>query len=296
MVDSTPIRTLRALLASASAPVSSKWVEELRARVALTVQVNPPATDIEVEDILLAGRPAELIWAKGASPERLIYHLHGGGFVAGSPAIYRAMLGELSRAADAQVVALDYAKAPEHPFPAAYNDVQCGMRAVMNMGKPFAVTGDSAGGGLALSALLQTTQQGSTLARAGVLFSPWADLTLTAPSLRELHALDPIVSVPALREMVAAYAPNLDAKDPRLSPIFTSLQGLPPLLIQVGSDEALLDDALAIDRAARSQCNDVTLEVWPEMIHVWQLFTTALPQAKQALQRAGDFLKERLLR
>ena len=157
---------------------------------------------------------------------------------------------------------------------------------------PFALAGDSAGGGLALSGAIAAAQDGPG-ARAIAVFSPWVDMTLTAKSLSQLATRDPIVSSASLQAMLDAYAPGQgNLRDPQLSPLFADLHNLPPMLIQVGSDEGLLDDAISLDRCASTAGGQVTLEVWPEMVHIWVLRTTTLPQANQALQRAGLFLRE----
>ena len=251
---------------------------------------NPPAAHLTVEPIGLGGVAAVAITAPGASNDRVIFHFHGGGWVAGSPASHLGMPGELSRTAHAQVIVLDHAKAPEHPFPASYDESIRAYEAVRALGKPFAVTGDSSGGGMALNVLAYASSQGHKDARAALLISPWADLTLTLPSLTQLAARDPMVNPSAMREMVVAYAGAHDLKDPRISPLFADMHGFPPLLIHVGSDEVLLDDALEIDRKVRAAGGESHLEVWPEMLPVWHIQTAPLPQAHDALQRAGEFL------
>lgn len=288
--DSSSVRKLRdAMLAFNAAQHSVSTIETLRVGMEAIAQANPPAADLTVEPTELGGVAAVAIMAPGASKDRVIYHLHGGGWVAGSPATHLGMLGELSRAAKSQVIVLDHSRAPEYPFPASYDESIRGYEAVRALGKPFAVTGDSSGGGMVLNVLAYASSKGHKDARAALLISPWADLTLTLPSLTQLAHRDPMVNASAMREMVEAYAGNHDLKDPRISPLFADMHGFPPLLIHVGS-EVLLDDALEIDRKVRAAGGESHLEVWPEMLHVWHIQTASLPQAHDALQRAGEFL------
>lgn len=265
-------------------------IEALRVGMEAMSQANPPADDLAFESIDIGGVAAVAIMAPGASADRVIYHFHGGGWVAGSPASHLGMLGELSRAAKSQVIVLDHSRAPEHPFPASYNESIRGYEALRALGKPFAVTGDSSGGGMVVNLLAYASSKGHKDARAALLISPWADLTLTLPSLTQLADRDPLVNVSAMRDMVEAYVGDHDLKDPRISPMFADMDGFPPLLIHVGSDEILLDDALEIDRKVRAAGGESHLEVWPEMLHVWHIQTASLPQAHDALQRAGEFL------
>lgn len=292
--DTSASRKLRDAMFAFNMAHPVQTIETLRVGMEAFPEANPPAADLTVEPIELDGVAAVAITAPGASNDRVIFHFHGGGWVAGSPASHLGMLGELSRTANAQVIVLDHAKAPEHPFPASYDESIRAYEAVRALGKPFAVTGDSSGGGMALNVLAYASSQGHKDARAALLISPWADLTLTLPSLTQLAARDPMVNPSAMREMVVAYAGAHDLKDPRISPLFADMHGFPPLLIHVGSDEVLLDDALEIDRKVRAAGGESHLEVWPEMLHVWHIQTATLPQAHDALQRAGEFLSAHL--
>lgn len=288
----TPIQRVRELIASADTSDTELDIEAMRAGMEAIPKANPPATDIVFQTTEIAARAALEISAPGASPDRIVYHVHGGGLVAGSPSSHRGMLGELSRAAQATVVALDYRKAPENPYPAAYDDVSAGFDALVAKHGHIAVSGDSAGAGLALAILSRSARAEGAKAIAGVLMSPWADFTLTANSLRDLASRDPVVKLDAIRWMAHVYAGGNDLRDPGISPLHQDLTGLSPILIQVGSDEILLDDALEIDRKVRASDGDVTLEVWPEMVHVWQIWTAFLPDAHRALHRAGNFVRK----
>jgi len=292
--NSSSLHSLRdAMFASASAhPV--KTVGALRAGMEAIAQANPPADDLIIEATTLGGVAAVSITAPGASTDRVILHFHGGGWVSGSPSSHSGMLGELSRAAKTQVIVVDHSLAPEHPFPASYDESIRSYEAVRKLGKPFAITGDSSGGGMALNVLAYASSQGHKDARAALLISPWDDLTLSLPSITQLADRDPMVDVDALRDAVRAYAGNHDLKNPHISPLFADMHDFPPVLIHVGSDEILLDDSLEIDRKIRAAGGRSYLEVWPEMLHVWHILTGTLPQARDGLQRAGEFLMEYL--
>ncbi|WP_320153845.1 alpha/beta hydrolase fold domain-containing protein [uncultured Tolumonas sp.] len=202
--DSSSVRKLRDAMFAFNIAHPVQTIETLRVGMEAISQANPPAADLTVEPTELGGVAAVAITAPGASKDRVIYHLHGGGWVAGSPASHLGMLGELSRAAKSQVIVLDHSWAPEHPFPTSYDESIRGYEAVRALGKPFAVTGDSSGGGMALNVLAYASSKGHKDARAALLLSPWANLTLTLPSLTQLADRDPMVNVNAMREMVEA--------------------------------------------------------------------------------------------
>lgn len=292
--NSSSARTFRDTMFALASAHPVKTVAALRAGMESIAQMNPPADDLAIETTHLGGVAAVAITAPGASTDRVIVHFHGGGWVSGSPYSHAGMLGELSRAAKTQVIVVDHSLAPENPFPASYDESIRSYEAVRKLGKPFAVTGDSSGGGMALNVLAYASAQGHKDARAALLISPWADLTLSLPSITQLADRDPMVDVAALRDAVRAYAGNHDLKNPHISPLFADMHDFPPLLIHAGSDEILLDDSLEIDRKVRAAGGRSHLEVWPEMLHVWHIQTGTLPQAHDGLQRAGEFLLEYL--
>ena len=284
-------------IGAAGAPVASelaRTVEAFRVGMKQIPVRNPPASDLVVEQIQLGGVPTLRVLAPGGSADQVICHFHGGGWVSGSAETHLGLLGELSRAAKATVVAPDYSLAPEHPFPTAYDESLRVYEALRTSGHRFCVSGDSGGGGMALGVLNHAALNGHSEVRAGLLISSWADLRLELPSIVQLAKRDMVVSADAMRLMVAAYATGIDLTDPRVSPLLGLKRRLPPLLIQVGSTEVLLDDSLEIDRRARAVGGHVELEVWPEMSHVWHLSTASLQDAHRAIRRAGNFLHEHL--
>lgn len=224
----------------------------------------------------------------------LVLYLHGGGYVVGSAQGYRGLAGEVARAAGMDALVIDYRLAPEHPFPAAVDDALAAYRALLEDGRSpgsIVIAGDSAGGGLALALLVALREAGDPMPAAAFLISPWADLTCSSPSIEGKRAEDVTLTPEGLAGCAAHYLGGRDRAHPLASPALTDLSGLPPLLVQVGSIEILLDDALAIAARAGAAGTQITLEVLPGLPHVFHAFHFMLPQAKQALDRAGVFLK-----
>jgi epsilon-lactone hydrolase len=293
--DPEPTAIARFLAAASGGPDPvALSLEQRRHGIAQIAAANPPAPDVSYVESEIGGCPAAWIEAPGAVAARTILYAHGGAYVAGSSFTHRAILGELSRHARARVLALDYALAPEHPFPGAVEDALAAYRAYMvahGRGKT-AIAGDSAGGGLAAVTLTLARDAGLPMPDAGVLLSPWADLSCSSHSMSSKAKADPVVKPRVVRAMAALYLDGADARDPRASPLFADLRGLPPMLIQAGSDEVLLDEIVDLERNARRAGVATTLEVWPEMVHVWHAFLAALPEAAAALRRAGRFLEQ----
>lgn len=253
------------------------------------------AADIKCEPVDAGGVEGEWISAPDADPSRVILYLHGGGYTAGSITTHRAMAARISRASAARVLAINYRLAPEHPFPAAVEDATAAYRWLLAQGiaaGKIVVAGDSAGGGLAISTLLALRDAKQPLPAAAVPISPWTDLAATGDSLRTLAGKDPMVQGDPLREMAKMYLGKTDAKNPLASPLYANYEGLPPMLIQVGGAEILLDDATRVAQKARAAAVEVELEVWDEMVHVWHVFAKLLPEGQQAIDRIGRFVRE----
>jgi acetyl esterase/lipase len=291
----TPIVRLKRILREKAAategpmsvPLRRKTMEELAFKV---------APDIGVETVTVAGRDAEWLRAPGVQAGRTILYLHGGGYVIGSPNTHRALAGEVSRAAQAAVLLLDYRLAPEHPFPAAVEDGVAAYQWLLAQGvvpTQSAIAGDSAGGGLTVATLLSARDRGLPLPGVAVCISPWTDMTCANPSYTTRADADPIVTMDSITQMARFYLQETDPKHPLASPNYADLQGLPPLLIHVGTDEVLFDDAVRLDAKARADGVDSTLEVWDDMIHVWHAFHPMLPEGKRGIERVGAFLCEK---
>jgi acetyl esterase/lipase len=281
-----------------SRPAASAGISVAEQRAGFETMAQPVAPDVTVNKVDANGVPAEWIAAPGADTSRAILYLHGGGYVIGSIATHREMLGRLSRAAGVRVLALDYRLAPEHPFPAAVEDAVAGYRWLLAQGidaQSVAIGGDSAGGGLTAATLVSLRDQGIALPAAGVMLSPWTDLAGTGESLRTRAALDPIITGggSGISSMATNYAGSCDLKTPLISPLYADLKGLPPLLIQVGTSEVLFDDSTRFDACARGAGVDVTFEAWNGMVHVWHLFAGMVPEGQEAIDRIGQFVKAR---
>jgi acetyl esterase/lipase len=254
----------------------------------------PAEPDIESRPVSAEGVRAEWITAPNARTDRFVVYLHGGGFVMGSVDTHRGLMGRISRSAEARVLGINYRLAPEFPFPAALEDATTAYKwLIANEAKAsdIVIAGDSAGGGLSLSMLVALRDAGNPLPAAGVCLSPWADMEATGDTLATKATIDPVNRRETLLKNATLYLGNGDRKAPLVSPLYADLTGLPPLLFQVGESEVLLDDSKRLAEQAKSCGVDVSLEVWPEMIHVWQLFAAILPEAQQAIDHIGAFIR-----
>jgi epsilon-lactone hydrolase len=256
----------------------------------------PPPADVKIQSVDAGGISAEWVIPPGAAARRTVLYLHGGGYVVGAPKDYRGMVSHIARAAQAQALTLDYRLAPENPHPAAVEDAVAAYRWLLaNGGEPgrTVLAGDSAGGGLTVAALVSLRDRGDRLPAAGVCICPWVDLEITGKSMDANAEADPLVKRDVVANMATAYLQGQDPRTPLASPLHANLRGLPPLLIQVGQSETLLDDASRLAERARTAGVDVTYEPWPDMIHVWQGFGSFLPEARQAIDRIGEFIRQR---
>jgi epsilon-lactone hydrolase len=225
-----------------------------------------------------------------------VLYLHGGGYVIGSLRSHRHLAAAIAGAAGASALSLDYRRAPEDPFPAAVDDAVASYRWLLEQGITpgrIVIAGDSAGGGLTVATLVALKDARVPLPAGGVCISPWVDLTFSGASYETKAAVDPIVRRPGIDEMARAYLGKTDPRTPLASPAFADLRGLPPLLIHVGSDEVLLDDAVQLALRAKAAGVSAMLEVWDRMIHVWHWFLPMLEEADSAIQGIGRFCRAR---
>ena len=260
----------------------------------------PPASDLVFTPADANGVPVEWVAAPNADPDRVVLYFHGGGYVMGSIPSYRELAGRLSRASAARVLLVDYRLAPEHPFPAAVDDVVTvcrwlagrfgGLRRVV-------FGGDSAGGGLTLAALVSLRDAREGLPAAAFCISASTDLAKTGDSIRARAHLDPIIQLPSTVAHAKRYlGENGDATNPLASPLYAPMHGLPPLMIMVGTHEMLYDDSTRVADKARLAGVDVTLEVAEEMVHIWPFFAAILPEGREAIERIGAFVGKHTLK
>jgi monoterpene epsilon-lactone hydrolase len=274
--------------------LDSLTIAERRAATDSVAAQPPPGTTVEPADA--GGVPAEWVVAASVPAGRVLLYLHGGAYQIGSPATLRHMIALISAAAQAPVLSVDYRLAPEHPFPAAVEDALSAYRFLLHGGADpatLAIAGDSAGGGLALATLVALRDAGEPQPAAAVAISPWTDLALTGDSLRTRADMDVMIKPAGMAETVATYLAGADPRHPYASPLYADLRGLPPVLIHVGDAEVILDDSTRFAAKARADGVDVTLEVWPEMLHVWHAFAGLLPESDQAIARIGSWLTAR---
>jgi len=278
------------------APRRGDSVHSQRANFEIAVAAMSAADGVTVESFAAAGVAAERLTPNGGEQLGTVLYFHGGGYVIGSLATIRPMASHLAHIASCTVVTIDYRLAPEHPHPAAVDDAVAAYRALLVDGvdaSTIAFAGDSAGGGLVAATMLAARDRELPQPAAGVLISPWTDLTLAGASLDGNAETDPQVQRWLLASMAEHYLAGQAATTPLASPTHADLRGLAPLLIHVGSAEGLLDDARGFAAAAEAAGVDVTLEVWPHLIHVWHSFAPVLPEANDGLASIGDWLADR---
>jgi epsilon-lactone hydrolase len=289
------IEAVRALLSSKPRPVG--WPER-RNRIDEVGSVWPVADDIELTAVDINKVPGEYSIAPGSDASRVLLYFHGGGYCSGSIRSHRRLVTEAGRAAGMRTLTVAYRLAPEHPFPAASQDALTAWRFLRNQGisaSQIAIGGDSAGAGLTVGLINRLRDARQDLPACAWLISPWTDLTMSGVTLASKAAVDPLIHEEYLNELAEAYLPaGIDRKDPRVSPLFADPANFPPMLIQVGSDETLLDDATRLAARAGGADVAVTLEIWPHMIHAWPLWNARLEDGRRALANAGAFIRAQL--
>ena len=270
-------------------------VEDFRAAYEEFTSQFQPEEGTTYERVGAGGVPADWAVAPGAADDPVMIWLHGGGYMIGSMRTHRPTLSRLSKASGGRVLGLDYRLAPENPFPAAVQDTVAAYRWLLANGtdpKKIVIGGDSAGGGLTVAALVALRYTGEPMPAAGISHSGWTDLKHTGESIATKAEIDPILSREMLDLMAQTYVGGRDPGTPLASPFYADLHGLPPLLVQVGTAEILLDDAISFSDKAKASGVDVTLEVWDDMPHIWQVFAPILPEGQQAIDRMGEFARK----
>jgi epsilon-lactone hydrolase len=272
-------------------------LEERRAAFAPAGRLHPVPDDVVVTEVTAGGVPAHWLAAPGTGTGRVLLFLHGGGYELGSVRSDGELAARLGRASGMRVLFPEYRLAPEHPFPAAIDDVLAAWRWLRTgqdlSASSLAVAGDSAGGGLAVALLVALRDAGEALPAAAVLMSPTVDLTSSGASMTERADQDPVSTPAVLRQFASDYLAGADPRTPLASPLFASLAGLPPLLVQVGTADLLLSDSERLAAAAAEAGVDVILEVGKGLPHVYQL-QLGTPEAAEATGQIGEFLRARV--
>lgn len=270
---------------------------ERRAAERKDAALLPLAKDVTVEPFSIGETPAAWFNPPEMQPEKVLLYLHGGGYCLGSISTHQSMISHLAQETKIRCLAIDYRLAPEHPFPAAVQDASAVYEwLISDVTSPrrIVIAGDSAGGGLTMATLLDLKTREVPLPAAAVCLSPWCDLESKGESYQTNIEVDPIVDVEQVSLFAKAYLGKSNPKSPLASPLFGNLTGLPPLLVQVGSAEVLLDDAKRLVANATMSAVDAVLEVWDEMIHVWQYHAYKMPEAREALEKIARFIDRRV--
>lgn len=273
-------------------------VEEMRSGMEAGLGAFPLPDDVSAQ--VEGGWPVPVEWIStpGCDDSRVLLYLHGGGYAVGSINTHRELVSRLARACGCRALLIDYRLGPEHRFPAALDDaLACYSQLLDQSIAPgrIAIAGDSAGGGLTLATLLAAREAGLPMPAAAVGLSAWTDLSVSGDSITSRQEADPMLTGDQLRQFATWYlGEDGDPRNPLASPVFASLAGLPPLLLQVGSEEVLLDDTLRLADNARAAGVEVCVEQWDEMFHVWQALAAMLDEGQKAIDRIGEFLREKM--
>jgi acetyl esterase/lipase len=288
--------TLDAILRQSAFPVGSD-VDEQRRLLRELLSAQPLPAEVTVTAASLGGVATAEITVDGIEPRHVVLYFHGGVHVMGDAFLAADLAAQVGRRTQARVISVDYRLAPEHPYPAAVDDALAVYEALLHDGiapSDIVFAGESAGGGLAIATLVNARDRGLPLPAAALVMSPYADLTLAGASMETRREVDPLLSREALQARVGDYTSGNDAALGLISPIFADLSGLPPLIIQAGTHEVLLDHAVRLAQQAATADVEVTLDITPGVPHVFQAYHPILDEAAAALDRAGLFLSAHL--
>ena len=289
---------LDAILRQSAFPADSD-VNEQRRQLRELLSTQPLPADVTVTAAALGGVPTAEITVDGIEPRHSVLYFHGGVYVMGDAFLAADLASQVGRRTRGKVISVDYRLAPEHPYPAAVDDALAAYEALLRGGtapSDIVFAGESAGGGLAIATLVNARDHGLPLPAAAFVMSPYADLTLAGETMETKREADPLLSPQALRARVTDYTAEHDAALGLISPVFADLSGLPPLIIQAGTHEVLLDDAIRLARQAAIADVEVTLDITPGVPHVFQAYYAILDEAAAALDRAGQLLSAHLAR
>jgi len=281
------------LAENAKKTFAAQSIEESRANLKALADKRPLPDGTSLEPELASGVPCEWVSALGAAPDKVIIFLHGGGYTIGTGKACRSLVSMISAASGCRGLVPEFRQAPEHPFPAAVDDVTAVYRWLLEQGFPsrgIVMAGESAGGGLALAALVALRNEGDAPPSCGVLLSPWTDLACSGDSMTTKVDTDPMNDLATAKRFASLYADQTDLHHPLISPLYAQFGGLPPLLIQIGTDEMFLDDALRVAEKAKTAGVEVTLERYEGMWHAWHHFAPQMPEARQAIEQIGRYI------
>ena len=289
-------QTLDAILRQGALPVGSS-VDEQRRLLKELVSAQPLPAEVTVTAAALGGIPTAEVTVDGIEPRHVVLYFHGGVYVIGDAFIAAELASQVGRRTQARVISVDYRLAPEHPYPAAVEDALAAYQALLEDGvdpSDIVFAGESAGGGLAIATLVNARDHGLPLPAAAYVMSPYVDLTLAGTTMETRREVDPLLSRELLQPRVTDYASGHGPASVLISPLFADLSGLPPLLIQAGTHEVLLDDAVRLAGQAAAADVAVTLDITPGVPHVFQAYHAILDEGVAALDRAGRFLSAQL--
>lgn len=289
-------RIIRNTVKPLLSPDTSVDTQRLVSELGLKLNVLPKGTHIVATEI--AGRYAEWVSHETVTTENVVLYFHGGAYNIGSAKSHRNVTAHLAKAMQCPILVLDYRLAPEHPFPAALSDATAAYQWLLaheHDPKHIALAGDSAGAGLAMATALELKHQNTPLPAILGVISPWVDLTMSGESVVSKAALDPMIRKDWLEVMINNYATDVDPASPLCSPIFADLSNLPPIFIQVGSEEILLDDAVRLAQRAEASGTPVDMQIWEGMWHVWHYQSGIVPEANQAIEEFATALKQRFV-
>jgi acetyl esterase/lipase len=291
------LESLVGLLRSRPMPKNPE-IGEARARFEKMAEFLGGAPDAKCEKVDAGGVPAEWVAAPGFDPDRAVLYLHGGGYAIGSINTHRRLAYDISAACGARMLVIDYRLAPERPFPAALEDATKAWNWLISQGfdmRRLAIAGDSAGGGLTMATLVNLRDQMHGLPACAVVISPWVDLEGVGTSITARAAQDPMVQKDGLQWMADMYLKGKDARSPLAAPLHADLKGLPPVLVQVGTAETLLDDATRLAEKLHAAGGEVKLAIWPNMLHVFPLFAPILSEGREGCVEIGTYIRSKTL-
>jgi monoterpene epsilon-lactone hydrolase len=289
-------QTIDAILRQSAFPPDSD-VDEQRELLRAAISAQPLPADVTVTAASLGGIPTAEITVDGIEPRHVVLYFHGGVYVMSDAFLAAGLASQVGRRTQAKVISVDYRLAPEHPYPAAVDDALAAYEALLDSGvapSDIAFAGESAGGGLVIATLVNARDHGLPLPAAAFAMSPYVDLTLAGTTMETKREADPLLSRELLQARIPDYTAGQDAALPLISPVFADLSGLPPLIIQAGSHEVLLDDAVRLAQQAATADVEVTLQITPGVPHVFQAYAPMLDEAGAALDRAGALLSASL--